>query len=211
MTTIATLSSGVDPSKLEQEMSDMDAGVLKDIPAKSPLTINGAAMTQAQIDAQLKSYIATFVAADTAKTAYQAAVLARTKVQVEARDFYLQLKKAIIAYFGSQAPQLADFGLTPAKAKAAKTSAEKAVIAAKAALTREARGTTSKKQKLKINPGTGTPLLSLGAGGKQITAPTVVSPQLPESSTSSSTSTSTTATSASAPAPAGSGGPASNA
>jgi hypothetical protein len=153
MATIATQSSGVKASVLETELKAIDAGVLKDIPAKTPMTIDGTAMTPAQIDTQVQSYLATLAAADTAKAQYQTAVVARRNMQVEARNFYLQLKKVVIAYFGAQSAQLADFGLTPAKAKVPKTSAETAIIAAKAKLTREARGTTSKKAKSLINPG----------------------------------------------------------
>ena len=216
MATIASQSSGVNATALEKEMTDMDAGVLKDIPAKSPITINGTAMTQAQIDTQLKSYLATFAAADTARSQYQTALVARRNVQVEARDFYLQLKKAIIAYFGAQSAQLADFGLTPGKAKVPKTSAEKAVIAAKAMLTRAARGTTSKKEKEGINPGVGSPAVGISAKGEvQPFPPTVVDGVVPGStapaaspSTATGSSSTSTQTSASAPAAAGSGTPA---
>ncbi len=201
MTTIATQSSGVNAAALEKEMTDMDAGVLKDIPAKSPITINGTAMTQAQIDTQLKSYLATFAAADTAKTEYQAALVARRNVQVEARDFYLQLKKAVIAYFGAQSAQLADFGLTPAKAKVPKTSAEKAIIAAKAKLTREARGTTSKKQKAAINPGVGTPAAGVTSTGElQPFPPSVADGAVPSSTPAASSSTATGGSTASSTA-----------
>jgi hypothetical protein len=113
----------------------MDAGVLKDIPAKSTLSINGVVMTGAQIDAKLKGYIATIQAADAAKQQAKAAVTARVNMTVEGRDFYQQLKKAVIASFGAQSPQLDDFGLAPAKPKAAKTTAQKAITAAKAQLT----------------------------------------------------------------------------
>jgi hypothetical protein len=212
MTTIATKSTGVNPTKLEQEMSDLDAGVLKDIPAKSPITINGTPMTQAQIDAQLKTYIAAFSAADTAKSAYQAALVARRNVQVQARDFYLQVKKAVIAYFGSQSVQLADFGLTPAKATVPKTSAQKAIIAAKARLTREARGTTSKKQKQAINPGLGAPAAGVSPKGElQAFPPTVSDGAVPGSTSTPQPTAGNTPTSASAPASTtGSGTPASS-
>jgi hypothetical protein len=222
MTIIGTQASGVNSAKLQQEMTDIDTGVLKDIPAKTTVMINGTAMTQAQIDTQLKSYIGTFAAADTAKSAYQAALVARRNVQVEARDFYLQLKKAVIAYFGAQSAQLADFGLSPAKAKVPKTSAEKAIIAAKAKLTRQARGTTSKKQKAAINPGLGTPAAGVAPTGKlQPFPPSVTDGAVPGSTAptaSSSTATgssgtsnaSNTTTSVSAPAATGSGTPASS-
>jgi hypothetical protein len=132
------------------------------------------------------------------------------------------LKKAVIAYFGAQSAQLADFGLTPAKAKTPKSSAEKAIIATKAKLTRLARGTTSKKQKEAINPGVGTPAAGIAPTGKlQPFPPSVTDGAVPGStpttapasgaagsSTPQATAGSTTGTTA--PATAGSGTTGSN-
>ncbi len=177
MANTVTQAKSVVASKLETELTEVDAGVLKDIPAKTAITVNGTAMTPAQIDAKVKGYLQTIQAADTAKQQYQTALVARRNIQIEARDFFLQIKKAVIAFFGAQAAQLADFGLTPAKAKAPRTSAQKAVSAAKAQLTRAARGTTSKKQKQTINPSVGTPQVTIGSDGKaSVTAPLVVNP-----------------------------------
>lgn len=167
--------------------------MLKDVPAKTAITVNGTAMTPAQIDTQVQSYLATIAAADTAKAQYETALVARRNIQIEARDFYLQLKKAVIAYFGAQSAQLADFGLTPAKAKAPKTSAEKAIIAAKAKLTRQARGTTSKKQKAAINPGTGSPAVAISGTATAVTPPTVVDAPLPGSTASGTAGSNSTA------------------
>jgi hypothetical protein len=202
MATIATQSSGVKASVLETELKAIDAGVLKDIPAKTPMTIDGTAMTPAQIDTQVQSYLATLAAADTAKAQYQTAVVARRNMQVEARNFYLQLKKVVIAYFGAQSAQLADFGLTPAKAKVPKTSAETAIIAAKAKLTREARGTTSKKAKSLINPGVGSPAAGISPAGKLQPFPPTVSDGAVPGSTPAVSSGSSTSSNGSASAPA---------
>jgi hypothetical protein len=195
-TAVLTQPKGMAPGKFEAELTSLDAGVVKDIPAKTSLTINGNAMTGAQIDTQIKTYLATFAAADTAKQQYQSAVKDRLAITVEARDFYLQVKKAVVAFFGAQSAQLADFGLTPAKAKAPKTSAQKLVTAAKAKLTRAARGTTSKKKKAGINPTVGTPMVAVGAAGQSVVAPTVVNPALPATSASGSGSGSTPQSSA---------------
>ncbi|MHB8417634.1 MAG: hypothetical protein ACYDCL_06135 [Myxococcales bacterium] len=183
MAIIATQAKSITPTKLETELSEMDAGVLKDIPAKTSLTLNGSAMTATQIDTQIKSYLSTIQAADTAKQQYQTALVARRDIQLEARDFYLQLKKVIVAFFGAQSAQLADFGLKPAKAKVPRTSAQKLVTAAKAAVTRAARGTMSKKKKAQITPTVGTPMVAVAAEGKQVTPPTVINPALPAGST----------------------------
>ncbi|HUB08645.1 MAG TPA: hypothetical protein VMB50_16685 [Myxococcales bacterium] len=165
MAIIATQAKGIDPAKLEQELEQFDAGLLKNVPATVSLTINRAALTQGQIDTQIRGYLATLQAVDAAKQQHVAALVARDKMVVEARDFHLQLRRAVIAYFGTQSVELADFGLQPAKAKAERTSAQKAQQAAKAQLTREARGTTSRKQKLKINPGVAQPAVTIGADG----------------------------------------------
>lgn len=59
----------------------------------------------------------------------------------------------IRANFAGATQQLADFGLQPPKAKAPRTSEQKAASAAKLRATRKARGTTSKKQKLAVTGG----------------------------------------------------------
>ncbi len=200
MAIIASVAKSVVASKLETELKEMDAGVVKDIPAKSSLTINGKAMTGAQIDGQIKQYLATIQTADAAKAQYQTAVVARRNQAVEARDFFLQLKKTIVAYFGTQSPQLVDFGLTPAKTKTAKTSAQQAVIEAKKTQTKVARGTKSKKQKAAIQPGVVTPAVMIGPDGKPVVIPGVAqdaqlpaangtAPSTPQSSAVGSTPT----------------------
>jgi len=144
-------------------------------------------MTPAQIDSQLKSYLSTIGAADTAKAQYQTAVVARRNIQVEARNFYLQLKKAMIAFFGAQSAQLVDFGLTPAKTKTAQTTAQKAVSVAKLQMTRAARGTTSKKQKATINPTVANPAVAIGPEGNLQAIPGTAVPGAVPGSTASST------------------------
>jgi hypothetical protein len=192
MPNAATQLKTVQPGQLEMELTEVDAGILKSIPATAILTINGKALTQPQIDAKVKAYLATIEAADTAKQQYQTALVARRNIQLEARDFYLQLKKVITAYFGVQNPQLADFGFTPAKARV-ESSKVTVVKAAKAEITRKARGTLSKKQKAAINPLVGSPAVAIGADGKtQVSAPTVVNPvvvDVPQGSAGGSGST----------------------
>jgi hypothetical protein len=192
MPNAATQLKTVQPGQLEMELTEVDAGILKSIPATAILTINGKALTQPQIDAKVKAYLATIEAADTAKQQYQTALVARRNIQLEARDFYLQLKKVITAYFGVQNPQLADFGFAPAKARV-ESSKVTVVKAAKAEITRKARGTLSKKQKAAINPLVGSPAVAIGADGKtQVSAPTVVNPvvvDVPQGSAGGSGST----------------------
>jgi hypothetical protein len=163
-------------------------------------------MTPAQIDTQVQSYLATIKAVNTAKAQYETALVARRNIQVEARNFYLQLKKAVIVYFGVQSAQLVDFGLTPAKTKTAQTTAQKAVSVAKLQMTRAARGTTSKKQKQQINPTVANPAVAIGPDGKLQAIPgTAIAGAVPGSTASttagsSSTASTTAASNGSAPA-----------
>ncbi len=176
MATIATKTKSVLPAKLETELTGMDAGIVKDIPAKTALTLNGKATTPQQVDAQIKSYLATFQAADEAKRQYQTALEARRNIQLEARDLFLQLKKFVTAFFGARNPILADFGLKPAKAvvRSGKTNV---VAKAKGDITRAARGTKTKKQKQAIQPNHPTPAVGIGSDGTvRVTPPPTVSP-----------------------------------
>jgi hypothetical protein len=182
MSSIATKTKSVQPGALETELAAVEAGVLKIIPVATSMAIDGSAMSQPQVDAKLKAYLATIQAADAAWQQYQTALVARRNMQLEAHDFFLHLKKAIIAYLGSQNPQLAEFGITPAKPMAARTAAQNVLTAARAGLTRKARGTMSKKQKAAINPMVGTPAVVIGPDGKtQVSAPIIVNGSLPES------------------------------
>ena len=74
------------------------------------------------------------------------------------------------AMFAGALPTLADFGLSPPKVAAPKTSEQKAAAVAKAEATRIARGTTSKKQKLAIKGNV------IGIQVTPITAPSPAAP-----------------------------------
>ena len=84
-------------------------------------------------------------------------------------------------------PILADFGLAPRKEPAPKTTEEKAAAAAKAKATRQARGTTSKKQKLTVK-GNVTGIIVT-----PVTAPTAASAGSPETPVTPSAQTVSTA------------------
>lgn len=145
------------------------------------MSINGKALTGAQIDTQVQQqYVSTIAAVDTARAQLQTALVSRRNEALEARDFCLQLKKAVVAHLGTQSPLLVDFGLAPAKTATPKTSAEQAVIEAKKAQTRQARGTRSEKQNAAIQPGVATPAVLIGPDAKPIVIPgTAQDGQLP--------------------------------
>jgi hypothetical protein len=62
------------------------------------------------------------------------------------RDFRRQVRLTL----GASSQALVDFGLKPAKARAPRTTEQRAATKAKLEATRAARGTTSKKQKLPL-------------------------------------------------------------
>jgi hypothetical protein len=193
MNNIITKPNGVSPGRLETTLKTLDAGTLKDFPAKTSIMIAGTAMTPAQIDTTIQGYLATIDAVAPAKQAYQKAVANRKAITVAAQTFCDALKTAVIALLGKQSAQLADFGLKPAKAKVI-TGAAMVTAAAKAKLTKTLRGTTSKKQKQTLVAGVSSATVTVANGAVSATlAP-------PSGSNASSTATSTAASGTSTPA-----------
>jgi hypothetical protein len=211
MQPIISKPSGVQPGKLEATLKQLDAGTLKDIPAKSNITVEGTAMTPAQIDKQIQGYLTTIDAVAPAKQAYQTAVATRMGITVEAQDFCNSLKTAVITLLGKQSAQLADFGIKPAKAETTTTAAAM-VASAKRTLTRQLRGTTSKKQKLSLKAGVVNPAVTVGTDGKVSIASATAAPasgssptstsSTPAAGSAASTSTSTSGASSSTGTPA---------
>ena len=93
------------------------------------------------------------------------AMTAHEAAQVKAKDVLLALRdttakvspvlrayrRFLVATYGNATETLADYGLKPLKARAPRTSEQKAKAAAKIRATRKARGTTSKKQKASVH------------------------------------------------------------
>jgi hypothetical protein len=193
---------------LEEQLTNMDAGVQSTLPAGTALTINGVATKQAAIDKQLQSWIEVFQAVDSAKATYQNAVAARVAITAAAKAYYLALKAVIKSYFGPQSSQLANFGITADKAVTTSTQT-KLVAAAKRKQTRAVRGTLGKKQKAGLTVVGNPPVMVPSVGEQQISPPpvNVGGINTPDSSPSSTAASSTPASTAAAPtpAPAGSG------
>jgi hypothetical protein len=66
------------------------------------------------------------------------------------REILRAYRRFLVVTYGNATQTLADYGLSPAKARAPQSSEQKAAAAAKVRATRKARGTTSKKQKAAI-------------------------------------------------------------
>ncbi|MHB8417399.1 MAG: hypothetical protein ACYDCL_04950 [Myxococcales bacterium] len=148
-------------------LSTLLAGIQTLIPAKSTLIVKGVTMTQAQVVTALQAVITYFSAVRTAKAALLTAIGTRKAQAKAARDLYNQIRAALVAQFGKGNPELGKFGLKVGKPPKPLTSAEKALRAAKAKVTRELRGTKGSKQKAAITAG--TPTVQLGPGGVEVT------------------------------------------
>jgi hypothetical protein len=117
------------------------------------LTLAGGS-TSVTVDA-LVNELQAFITNRSAVVAAQATAKAKVAAENEQAPALNALIEAFVAYvrlnFGSSPEALADFGLAPRKARAPQTAEQKAVATAKRKATREARGTTSAKQKKAIH------------------------------------------------------------
>ena len=128
----------------------MVAGFQKDFTAKQSLTVEGTAMLQPAILAQLKAELAVITDADDARNALAAKVAVKKAGAAGTKSFLSQLEAALKTAFGSGNPQLQDFGIAPPKAKKALTVEQKALSVAAAKGTKKARGIIGKNQRAKI-------------------------------------------------------------
>ncbi len=134
--------------------------------------------------AELQTLIDNRAAATAARAAARDKVAAEQAAMPALVAFMNAFEALIRVMFGNDTAALADFGLTPRKAPAPKTTEEKAAAAAKRAATRTARGTKGPKARKAIHG--------------NVTASLVVTPAAPPAMVPAAP-----ATPAPAPAPAG--------
>ncbi len=120
-------------------------GLTKHAGVIASLYLGGTAMPNAAIVSKLQALIAAVNSTNTARASLHALVLAEEQLRTQSDQFVTDLRQTILAMFSTQTDVLADFGLAPRK-KAVKTPETKVAAATKAAATRKARGTKSKKQ-----------------------------------------------------------------
>lgn len=145
-------------NRSEQLASDQNLinGLTKNQATLPPLLIGGTSYKATDAIAVLQKRIDTAKAVAPAKAAWQAAVSAEDAEISSTKSFVSGLKAALLVAFASSPSTLADFGLNPRKPNTPLTVQQKAAAKAKAAATRAARHTMSKKQKQAIK-GTVTP------------------------------------------------------
>jgi hypothetical protein len=145
------------------------AGTAKHFPNGS-FTIGGTTYTAASLTQVLQVLANAMSARDAAQAGAKDALAAERAAQTQIGPTILAYKRLVLAAFANSAQTLADFGLTPPKARAPLTTEQRAARKAKAAATRIARGTTSRKQKLAIKGNV------TGVIVTPVTAPTAAEP-----------------------------------
>ncbi len=134
----------------------MQAGFNKDFTAKQSLLMDGTSVGQPAILGQLGTFLQVIQGVETARQALAARVAAKKAQSAAVTKYLSQLEAALKQALGSGNPELQDFGIKPPKTRRQLTVQEKAVAAANARATKEARGILGKKQRAKITTA-GTP------------------------------------------------------
>ncbi len=160
------------------------AGTLKHFP-NGQFTLGNVAYTTATLVPALQSLVDALTAVNTAHASLKDAIAALKGTSTKIMPLVQAYRRYVLAAFSNATQELADFGMTPPKAHAPRTSAQKAAAAAKLRATREARGTTSKKQKLTVHGDvtgvTITPITSSG-NASQPAQPQPAAPPVPAAS-----------------------------
>jgi hypothetical protein len=125
------------------------AGTTKHFPNGS-FTIGSTVYTAASLIQVFQGLADAMTARNAAEAGAKDALAAEHAAQTQVGPILLAYKRLVLAAFANTTQTLADFGLTPPKARAPLTTDQLAARAAKAKATRAARGTTSRKQKLAV-------------------------------------------------------------
>ena len=125
------------------------AGTTKHFPTGS-FTIGNTTYTSASLIPVLQGLANAMLARNAAETGAKDALKAEQATQTQAGPIVRAYERLVLAAFANATQTLADFGLTPPKARTPLTAQQLAARAAKAKATRVARGTTGKKKKLAV-------------------------------------------------------------
>jgi hypothetical protein len=150
-----------------QQFTQAADGIGTEIPAKTSVNIGGKAWTQAQL-AQVFTTAVSAVGAVTAAKAQLQQLVASQGVAIQAAQTLLQeLRQYAETQWGKGSPVLAAFGFVVTQPKQ-KSSATKAIAAAKSLLTRQARGTLGARQKQAVTANGSVGLVLVNANGQSI-------------------------------------------
>ena len=153
---------------LEQRIRGLIAGTQKHPPTGS-LTVDGVTYTATALVQLFQSLADALAAVDAAKASWQNALTQRRTLQTQVFPVIRGYSSLLLAANGNAPATLADYGLTPRKAKTPLSTEAQAEANAKIAATRKARNTMGAQQKKQVK-------------GTVPTAPTP--PQAPPATTS---------------------------
>jgi hypothetical protein len=157
--------------------------------ASQPLAFGGATYTVTALTALLQSFVDLRQAVDDAAAAHRTKVAAEAAQAPHLRGVISAFVAYVKATFGNSPDALADFGISPRKARTPQTAEQKAAAVAKGAGTRAARHTMGAIQKKAIKGGPVTVTIT----STPVSAPTPAAASSPSAPTASPA----------APAPAG--------
>src|SRR5579871_4873290 len=100
------------PGGLQSKIQNALTGVQQSLPSGAALQINGQTTTQAQLVTQLTGFLSTLSAVTDAKVAYATAVQSRTAAEENMREYLVQLRGALVAFFGRNNAALGKFGMS---------------------------------------------------------------------------------------------------
>ena len=180
-------------AEFEDKVTTRLNGVESNLPSDTSLVINGKTFTVASIVSVLQAVVGLFAAKTQAqaqaKVLISAAVGALNAELPTANQFLSGLDTALVGQFGKGNPVLANFGLSTGKKKTP-TVTTKAKAKGTAELTRQARNTMGKVERLKVTGGTAE-LAVVGPSGQLLSgstpgaaAPTTAAPAPAAGSTS---------------------------
>ena len=134
---------------LEQRIRGLIAGTQKHPPTGS-LTVDGVTYTAAALVQLLQSLADALSAVDAAKASWQNALTQQRTVQTQVLPVIRGYSNLLLAANGNAPATLADYGLTPRKAKTPLSTEAQAQAIAKNEATRKARNTMGKQQKKQV-------------------------------------------------------------
>ncbi len=158
------------------------AGTTKHAPT-STFTLGGTTYTAASLIQLFQGLVNAMTTRSAAEAGAKDALAAEEAMQTQLGPILKAYQHLVLLTYANATQTLADYGLTPPKARTPPTAQQLAARAAKALATRAARGTTSRKRKLAVKGNV------TGVTVTPITTPTAAPPAAPASPTAPVTTT----------------------
>lgn len=146
---MSSTTSNLTKAQALAQVQALIAGTQKHLPTGS-FTIGSTTYTAAALIQVLQGLVDAMTKRNAAVTGAKDAAAAEQVTETQVGPILQAYRRLVLAAYANATQTLSDFGLVPPKARTPLTTEQKAAAAAKAKATRAARGTTSKKAKLKV-------------------------------------------------------------